>query len=450
MFYNTNFAILHSLTFSPHSHTHTPIHTQLYFNTNLPSANTYTWQTTSLESWPLRSPLQPLAQPAAQKLQAKEAPAAVQTPEKLTAANPSEVPLQSPYGAFLAAQPQPEKLRTASPTQVPVQTPYGAFFVAQPQPEKLTAANPSEVQGQTPYGAYFPTLAQPQKLTAANPAQVPLQTPYGAYLQAQPAQISQHVPQALSAYGALQSTQTHGNLLLLNSPYYAAYSLPLAYVAPSVVSATEASVTTTTAKPSTVEEVEPVDAEDESDTIETLQKLQAKTQTAGDLKSDKQLRAAVSRINTDYVIEEIVAVPGKHVISTSSKQAVSKKPSGAAKLHKASGKLRQSAPVKVEATGRTSSSSKNFPQIPFGTYFLPYRPEQAKALQGRKQAALVLEPHSKAVVGNGGTAISTPISRALLKKGVPTNVYFNPESVAIAGVGGKAHATADLELDLFN
>lgn len=393
-----------------------------------------------------------MAQPAAQKLEAKEAPTAVQTPEKLTAANPSQVPLQTPYGALFAAQPQPEKLRTANPAQVPAQTPYGAYFAAQPQPEKLTAANPSEVQVQTPYGAFFPTLAQPEKLTDASSAQVPLPTPYGAYLQAQPAHISQHVPQALSAYGALQSTQTHGNLVLLNSPYYAAYSLPLAYVAPSVVpvTATAASVTTTTAKPSTVEEVEPVDAEDESDTIETLQKLQAKTQTAGDLKSDKQLRAAVSRINTDYVIEEIVAVPGKHVISTSSKQAVSKKPSGAAKLRKASGKLRQNAPVKVEATGRTSSSSKNFPQIPFGTYFLPYRPEQAKALQARKQAALVLEPHSKAVVGNGGTAISTPISRALLKKGVPTNVYFNPESVAIAGVGGKAHATADLELDLFN
>lgn len=99
----------------------------------------------------------------------------------------------------------------------------------------------------------------------------------------------------------------------------------------------------------------------------------------------------------------------------------------------------------MEATGRTSTNPANFPQIPFGTYFLPYQ----QAVQGRKQAALILEPHSKAVVGNGGTAISTPISKAYLKKGVPTNVYFNPESVAIAGVGGKAHATADLELDLF-
>lgn len=406
MFYNTNCAILHSLTFPHTLHTHT----QFLLYSYSPSANTYTWQTTSLESWPLRSPLQPVG-----NLAPAPSPAAPAAGQRLLAKQAA--PVQTPYGAFLAAQSQPEKLKSANLAEAQLPTPYGAYFAAQPQPEKLTAAKPTEIK-----------------------------------------QLSQiaHAPQALSAYGALQST-THGNLVLLNSPYYAAYSLPLAYVAPSVVpiATTAPSVTTSsTAKPTTVEEVEPVDdVEDETDTIETLQKLQAKTQTSGDLKSDKQLRAAVSRINTDYVIEEIVAVPGKHVISTSSKQTVSsahlKKPKAAAKLRKASAKQSQT-PVKVEATGRTSTSSKNFPEIPFGTYFLPYRPEQAKALQGRKQAALVLEPHSKAVVGNGGTAISTPISRALLKKGVPTNVYFNPESVAIAGVGGKAHATADLELDLFN
>ncbi|KAL7732280.1 hypothetical protein ACLKA6_018512 [Drosophila palustris] len=254
----------------------------------------------------------------------------------------------------------------------------------------------------TPYGAYFAAQPQPEKLTASN----------------EPKQV----PQFLQPYGALQST-THGNLLLLNSPYYAAYSLPLAYVAPSVAPAiaTTPSTTTSTVKPTTAAEVEAVDSveatEQAVDTIETLQKLQAKTQTS----------VAVGRINSNYVIEEIVAVPGQHVISSSQRL----KMSTAGKLR--SSKIRTPPPVKVEATGRTSSSSKNFPQIPFGTYFLPYRPQQAKAIEARKQAALILEPHAKAVVGNGGTAISTPISRALLKKGVPTNVYFNPESVAIAG-----------------
>ncbi|EDW69597.2 uncharacterized protein Dvir_GJ13339 [Drosophila virilis] len=256
----------------------------------------------------------------------------------------------------------------------------------------------------------------------------------------------------LTPYGAYQA-------LLISSPYYAAYSLPLAYVAPSVdaSAATPSTTTTSTAKPATADDIEVAKEPEEEDTIETLQKLRSNTQTDDDLKSDARLRAAVSRINTDYVIEEIVAVPGKHVLSSSSqvtagarsaKQQLKK--ATAAKLGKGSGKLR-SPPVNVEATGRTSSSSSsNFPQIPFGSYFLPYSPIRAQAIQGRKQAALILEPHSKAVVGNGGTAISTPISKALLKKGVPTNVYFNPESVAIAGVGGKAHAAADLELDFLS
>ncbi|EDV96564.1 GH15131 [Drosophila grimshawi] len=297
----------------------------------------------------------------------------------------------------------------------------------QQQAEKLVAAAPAN--NLTPYGAYFAAQSQPEKLTAPPAAERVKQTVQPKF-------------GVLTPYGALQAT-TQGKLLLLNSPYYAAYSLPLAYVAPSVgIAATTPSTTTTsTAMPATAEKVED-DAESEEDTIETLQKLQAKPQTSGDLKSDQRLRAAVSRINSNYVIEEIVSVPGKHVISSTSQSTNSRK------QLKNSAKLRT--PVKVEATGRTSTSSKNFPQIPFGNYFLPYRPAQAKAIQGRKQAALILEPHSKALVGNGGTAISTPFSRALLKKGVPTNVYFNPESVAIAGVGGKAHAAADLELDLFN
>ncbi|XP_041674233.1 uncharacterized protein LOC108114677 isoform X4 [Drosophila eugracilis] len=252
--------------------------------------------------------------------------------------------------------------------------------------------------------------------------------------------------QQLTPYGAYQP-------VLLNTPYYTAYQLPLAYVVqqPTTANAEQATTagtttTTTTGRPESL-------AEDTSSEIEKPEKLQAlpaeKTQTTGDLKSDVGLRSAVSKINPDYVIEEIIPVPGKLVISTSGSPLSSKQ-----QLKKiAPQKLRKQAggrvPVKVEATGKTSTSSGNFPQIPFGNYFLPYRPEQAQAIQGRKQAALVLEPHSKAVVGNGGTAISTPISKAYLKKGVPTNVYFNPESVAIAGVGGKAHATADLELDLF-
>lgn len=62
-------------------------------------------------------------------------------------------------------------------------------------------------------------------------------------------------------------------------------------------------------------------------------------------------------------------------------------------------------------------------------------------------ATLILEPSSKAVAGNGGTAISSPVSRAILRKNMGTRVLYRPESVAIAGVGGTAHAQSDLILD---
>lgn len=62
-------------------------------------------------------------------------------------------------------------------------------------------------------------------------------------------------------------------------------------------------------------------------------------------------------------------------------------------------------------------------------------------------ARLILEPSSKAITGNGGTAISSPISRAILRKNMGTHVHYRPESVAVAGVGGTAHAQSDLILD---
>lgn len=148
-----------------------------------------------------------------------------------------------------------------------------------------------------------------------------------------------------------------------------------------------------------------------------------------DLRSDYQLLNGVRKINSNFVIEQVVQLPEKN------KEGMKRK------------LLKANTPtVKVEATGKTSSG-KVVPEIPFGTYFLPYLANQRGST---KTASLILEPHSRAVVGNGGTAISVPISRAVLKRGIPTNVYFNPESVAIAGVGGKAHAQADLILDLMN
>ncbi|XP_061391201.1 uncharacterized protein LOC133326588 [Musca vetustissima] len=226
-------------------------------------------------------------------------------------------------------------------------------------------------------------------------------------------------------------------------------------------------------------EAEPTTKKPKTVTKSKPPKLQVKSVTTtnnnnngkADFLNDKPLLEAVKKINPQFIVEDIMPVPGRHVYSSigmelvgySKQKPINKKPKTKLKTKKSQ--------VKVEAISRTATTG-NVPQIPFGTYFLPYfsqlQQQYEKQLQQQQQqqqgqrkskqlqkpalktASLILEPHSKAIVGNGGTAISAPISRAVLKRGVPTNVYFNPESVAIAGVGGKAHAQADLELDLIN
>uniref|UniRef100_A0A1A9VJ80 DUF4774 domain-containing protein n=1 Tax=Glossina austeni TaxID=7395 RepID=A0A1A9VJ80_GLOAU len=165
-------------------------------------------------------------------------------------------------------------------------------------------------------------------------------------------------------------------------------------------------------------------------------------------KNDINLSTGIRKINSDFSEEEMKTVP-EHSLSKSKSTSrhltkkSKRKPLKNAKSVSADGSV-----VKVEAIGKTSTTG-NIPQISFDAYFpMSYFSHADKA--NEKTAALILEPHSKAVVGNGGTAISMPLSKAFLKRGVTTNVYFNPDSVAIAGVGGKAHAQADLELDLIN
>lgn len=94
----------------------------------------------------------------------------------------------------------------------------------------------------------------------------------------------------------------------------------------------------------------------------------------------------------------------------------------------------------VSATATSSADAPN--EIDFG--------EGAYNLGGNPHGAtLLLQPSAKAVSGNGGTSISAPVSRAILRKNSGTRVIFRPESVAIAGVGGTAHAQADLILDYY-
>ncbi|XP_055842456.1 uncharacterized protein LOC129909395 [Episyrphus balteatus] len=170
----------------------------------------------------------------------------------------------------------------------------------------------------------------------------------------------------------------------------------------------------------------------------TSNKLTSKSSNG--LKNDGRLIAAVQKVNPTFEIENIVPIPGTPYYQIAS---VEKFP-----LKKSKPKASDSeyfGDIKVEATGKTSAGN-SVPDISFGSYFLPYNSNVQSS--DRKTASLILQPSSKAIVGNGGTAISAPISRAVLKKGVPTNVFFNPESVAIAGAGGRAHAQADLILDI--
>lgn len=59
---------------------------------------------------------------------------------------------------------------------------------------------------------------------------------------------------------------------------------------------------------------------------------------------------------------------------------------------------------------------------------------------------LILKPVARAIAGQDGKAFSTPVSRALLRRGTNVDVLYEPESVAIAGPGGVAHAQSDLEI----
>lgn len=59
---------------------------------------------------------------------------------------------------------------------------------------------------------------------------------------------------------------------------------------------------------------------------------------------------------------------------------------------------------------------------------------------------LVLKPVARAIAGQDGRAIATPVSRAVLQAGMNVDILFEPEAVAVAGPGGIAHAESDLEI----
>lgn len=173
------------------------------------------------------------------------------------------------------------------------------------------------------------------------------------------------------------------------------------------------------------------------------------------LKMDIKFIKAVQQPNSKFVVEKFFLVPGKRApVSAKTAPAASAIRSNTRKTEKAlkSQKLKlrkqivddeeiETATVKVESFGRSAADQP----IPDYSAFFP-RSTFTQAGKG-EESTLILEPISKAISGNDGTSISSPISRAILRRDSSVKVLFRPQSVAITGANGIAHAQADLLLD---
>lgn len=174
-------------------------------------------------------------------------------------------------------------------------------------------------------------------------------------------------------------------------------------------------------------------------------------------KMDIKFIKAIQQPNSKFVVEKFFLVPGKRIAELSTPEtipAASLIRSNTRKIQKAvkSEKLKlrkqivddeeiESVTVKVESFGRTAADQP----IPDYSAFFPHS-TFTQAGKG-EESTLILEPISKAISGNDGTSISSPISRAILRKDSSVKVLFRPQSVAITGANGIAHAQADLLLD---
>ncbi|XP_039294157.1 uncharacterized protein LOC111053652 [Nilaparvata lugens] len=59
---------------------------------------------------------------------------------------------------------------------------------------------------------------------------------------------------------------------------------------------------------------------------------------------------------------------------------------------------------------------------------------------GKKPSELILSPVARAVAGPRGVAIAAPVAKAYVRGGEEVMLQFDPDSVAIAGPGGRAHS----------
>lgn len=173
--------------------------------------------------------------------------------------------------------------------------------------------------------------------------------------------------------------------------------------------------------------------------------------------TDIKIIQAIQQPNTRFEVEEFLMVPSDEqshlldskahinsIVRSSTKEVHESLKSQKLQLRKRLADEEDESDVKVESVGMTSADQ------PFPDYSA-YFPRMVFSQDGiGEESTLILEPNSKAVSGNNGVSISTPLSRALLRKGVAVRVLFKPESVAISGAGGTSHAQADLILDFIN
>lgn len=184
-----------------------------------------------------------------------------------------------------------------------------------------------------------------------------------------------------------------------------------------------------------------------------------------EVQRDIKVVKAVQQTNNKFIIEEFVYVPGKKLsqFSTVEKvpsmtQAIFKPSLQSIRSTIKSQKLElqreadedslnedeENVTVKVDSIGQSSADQ------PINGYDAYFPTTVFRQPGSEPESTLILEPHSKAIAGNDGTAISSPISRAILRRGTAVKVLFKPQSVAIAGSGGTAIASADLILDFID
>lgn len=65
----------------------------------------------------------------------------------------------------------------------------------------------------------------------------------------------------------------------------------------------------------------------------------------------------------------------------------------------------------------------------------------------QRPTKLMLRPVAKAVAGPKGIAVASPIAKAVLRRGQNVELDYDPDAVAIAGPGGRAHAHPEFLVD---